>query len=178
MREWAKANGGPIGLLVIGVLAAFPNRYLGIVLIIGGAIWYLLTHDKVRAWIPIHWTGFGNKPLIDFSRTYFADQTIKIAEMFPPGNAVVKGKTFERCKFTGPAVIAFIGGSRVSSPAFDVGGLTPDALFWQMTDERWVLGGVAFSDCTLRDCSFEACGIAATQEQIEQIRREFRSDVP
>jgi hypothetical protein len=176
MREWAKANGGPIGLLVLGALAAFPNRIVGIALIGGGSVWYLLAHDRVRSWMPVRWTGFGNKPPINFSQTYFADQTIRIAELFPPGSAVVKGKTFERCRFIGPAVVAFLGGSHVISPGFDVGGLTPDALLWEMTEDRWVLGGVAFSDCVLRGCSFEACGIAATKDQIEHIRSEFRFD--
>src|SRR5580698_4423838 len=38
--EWLKANGGPAGLIVLGVLALFANVILGLILIVlGGILW-------------------------------------------------------------------------------------------------------------------------------------------
>jgi hypothetical protein len=48
VRQWAKAIGGPVGFVFIGVLAAFPIRELGFVLIAIGVLWGLwnYTHRK------------------------------------------------------------------------------------------------------------------------------------
>lgn len=173
MREWARANGGPVGLITVGILAAFPSHYIGIVLILVGLFWYVFTHQRLKSWLPFGWTGFGAKASQNLSRTYISDEEIRIADLFPPGEAVVEGKTFERCEFLGPAVVAFTGSCHLVSPVFDVSGLTPDALLWELEADRWVLGGVAFRDCTLRDCRFQSCGIAGTKADLEPFRSEL-----
>ncbi|HEY8083184.1 MAG TPA: hypothetical protein VIE64_06465 [Solirubrobacterales bacterium] len=175
MREWAKANGGPVGVVVLGLLVALPNAWVGGAVALFGVLWWIFSRDRVQRWLPFEWRGFGSPTRRGLDASYIADREIRLADLFSTDQAVITGKTFERCIFTGPGVVGFIE-SRIVSPAFDVGGLTPDALLWEVEEERWVVGGVAFQDCVLRDCKFRGCGIAGTKDFLDQARQEMKEN--
>lgn len=48
MRQWVQANGGPLAIVVVGLTLVSINRYLGAVVAIGGAAWFVVTHPRFR----------------------------------------------------------------------------------------------------------------------------------
>jgi hypothetical protein len=49
MLAWTKANGGPLALAVLGLgVGGFTNRYVGIVLIVVGCVWFVASHIVSR----------------------------------------------------------------------------------------------------------------------------------
>jgi hypothetical protein len=49
VRDWAAATGGPVGLISLGILAAFPSRWLGIGMISLGLVWLAWNRYRRRA---------------------------------------------------------------------------------------------------------------------------------
>lgn len=178
MREWAKANGGPVGLVALGILAVFPSKILGGALIAVGLCWYVYTHDRLHRWVPIVWKGFGAHSSHALNRSYIADQEVRVVDLVAPGETNVTGKTLERCKVVGPAILALLDGTVADSCSFDIHGLTPDALFWEIESDRWVLGAIGLKRCTFRNCSFERCGIVGTKSDREYIQGELSKGRP
>jgi hypothetical protein len=46
MRQWVQANGGPLAIVVVGLTLVSINRYLGGLVAIAGATWFVVTHPR------------------------------------------------------------------------------------------------------------------------------------
>lgn len=157
-----------MGLIALGAFIAFPSRVAGIALVAAGVLWLVTTHERTRKWIPLEWKGFGNPHGCGLDKSYIADRTIRIVDLLQGGQTQVRGKTFERCHFVGPAV-GFSPTCQVLSPTLDTAG-DEETLFWEVEPNRFYLGAVGFDECTLRDCRFSSCGLAATKETIAHLK--------
>lgn len=106
-------------------------------------------------------------------RTTFADREIRIADLVTADRSQVDRKTFERCTFLGPALVAFQRGIQ-ENVVFDVQGDPPEKVTWEVPAGRSALGIVIFDTCVIRDCSFKATAVVGTRENLDPLRREMR----
>ncbi len=83
-------------------------------------------------------------PLADL----FVDSVIHVDDLRLPGRQLHKSKTFKRCKFVGPATLAF-GGGTVDKVSFHECG---DAIVVPTDTE--ITGMIYLLGCTIVDCEF------------------------
>jgi hypothetical protein len=111
---------------------------------------------------------------------YLYQETIRMSDLAPqaPGLPIVRGKTFERCVFLGPAVITFLN-SIASGMGFflDTPGQSREVLaeaFIEIETPRMLYGVVLFQECIFRNCSFMSISIAGSREDIDKALAEFK----
>jgi len=97
---------------------------------------------------------------------HYTDQQIwlpqLIARSMSAGSAVIKDRTFTRCRLEGPAVMLAAGG--VHFDACDMGYTGGDIrnLLLRPVGPEKVIGAIAFQDCAFRECSFYAVGFTGS----------------
>ena len=52
MREWVKANGGPLAVVVLGIALTAQSCYVGITMAVIGAVWYVASRRPVARRLP------------------------------------------------------------------------------------------------------------------------------
>lgn len=90
-----------------------------------------------------------------------------IAQSMTTGSALIKGRTFNRCRLEGPAVLLATGG--VHFDACDMGytgGDIRNLLLRPVAPEK-VIGAIAFEDCRFSYCSFFAVGFTGSPDFID-----------
>jgi hypothetical protein len=101
--------------------------------------------------------------------TEFEGETVRVWELVTPGQRpIVKYRTFRRCTFMGPALIALVG--RPDIDGLGLGGGSPDELLWEVPAGSAKVGEIAFYSCTIRQCESEMIGWVATPEIVKHIR--------
>ena len=100
------------------------------------------------------------------SRVVRPDDLIDLAR---PG-VVVNEWIFERCVFKGPMVLVFQGNLHLTGTTFDLGGATPDSMFWEIEAGQTKLGAIVLNNCVIEDCELARVGIAGTSADVSTIR--------
>lgn len=99
------------------------------------------------------------------------DESIWLPQLFAQavasGSALIKDRTFTRCRLEGPAVLLAAGGVRFD--ACDMGYTGGDVrnLLLRPVGAEKVIGAVAFENCTFRECAFFAVGFTGNEAFIE-----------
>lgn len=106
-------------------------------------------------------------------RKHHSGETIAIGGLPPavPDHVVIEGYVFEDCTILGPAVLVFVGEqTRWDAPHFVTS--SEDALFWELPPREFVkpAGAVAISGCVFRRCRFERITLAASADDLAQMR--------
>jgi hypothetical protein len=86
------------------------------------------------------------------------------AEHARAGSAVIEGKTFENCRFEGPAVLLSIAGNAFDNCNMgEAGGDTRNLLLAPVGAQK-VVGVVPFKGCAFRDCAFYMVGFTGSPD--------------
>ena len=103
--------------------------------------------------------------------TYIRGRITYLIDLLVPGaQPIISGRTIEDCEIRGPAMIALLGGTTITSGTFD-GDI--GSLFVEVVDKRYILGAIGLQDCVFRRCRFVAIGIIGTREQFEMLKQAF-----
>lgn len=78
----------------------------------------------------------------------FTDSIIPIEDLRLPNVQLHEYKHFKRCKFVGPAAVAFLGGTYVDSGFLDCGDIIA------LPDDVSLTGIVVLKNCTVEGCEF------------------------
>ncbi len=180
LREWLGTVADVVALVSVGVaavVAAIVGAYLtlskagldwsilaavGTLLIVAAGIKYLLS------WLNSRFDPVGEE-------SYLREKRIRVADLVTASDPVVKGRTFDRCRLFGPAVIAMTGAGIVDGGIFD-GDL--DSTFISVPDGTRVIGVVVLDGCVLRNCRFHQVGIMGPAEQVAIWKKGFAGVKP
>jgi len=102
-------------------------------------------------------------PLLDS----FKDQIIPIEELRLPGVQLHENKHFKRCLFVGPASVALMGGTYVSSSFVDCGNILA------VPDGTKLVGVVVLKNCTIEECEFHRITILADENQASTMSKKI-----
>jgi hypothetical protein len=80
---------------------------------------------------------------------------------------IIRNKTFRRCQIHGPALITFLGKTKVSGLNW---GASPDQMLWEVPPERFI-GVIGLLDCTIEGGQMYAIGVTGSAPLMEIIRR-------
>lgn len=97
---------------------------------------------------------------------HFEDQIIPIGDLRLPGRQVHAHKTFLRCHFVGPGVIAFMGGTLKDSTLNENGSI----IAYDMP--VILIGPTVLEDCIVRECHFYRVQLMMPREQTNAFRQE------
>jgi len=92
----------------------------------------------------------------------FRDEVIRIAELTVRGPHI-DGYTFVNCRILGPAVLAMVDHVDITHREFEA---DMNAILWEIDpDSRpTTFGAVGVTNTVFSSCTFEAIGIAGTQD--------------
>lgn len=103
---------------------------------------------------------------------YLREKRIRMADLSSPGRPVVVGRTFDRCRFMGPAFIAFAGPCTLQRPDFLVHDPADfESHLLGAPEGKQVSGVVAFSGCTFEDCSFDDISVVGPSAVLNAFRQ-------
>ncbi|GAA0612563.1 hypothetical protein GCM10009422_04380 [Brevundimonas kwangchunensis] len=106
---------------------------------------------------------------------HYVDQHIWLPQLFAEhaqaGQPFIDGKTFERCRFEGPAVLLPLAGTTFD--ACNMGEASGDIrnLLLAPVGESKVVGVIPVRNCAFRDCAFYMVGFTGTTEFLKQFRQ-------
>jgi len=100
---------------------------------------------------------------------HYHDQTVRLVDLAALED-VIDGFVFERCQIVGPAVVALLGGTRISGCQWSG---DPDAVIWPAHGREKVVGAVGLKDCQIVNCEFFRVGIFVPDDQLDTVRSGF-----
>src|SRR5438445_633826 len=172
LREWGGVAADAVVLVPIGiglVAAAITGAYLE--LRKASPVWTVVAAVGVlvlvagTARLSIRW--FRNRFVQIGEESYLREKRIRLTELVTVLNPMVEARTFERCRFIGPAVIAMTGHGTLTGAKF----YAPlDSIFIEYGETHSVVGPILFKDCVIRDCWFEGVGIIGPPDLLVRLQ--------
>jgi len=103
---------------------------------------------------------------------YLRAKRIRLADMALPGHPLIEGRTFERCRFLGPAVVDFVdctlrGGDWQTDR---VGG--PDSMYIEVPEGKILVGTFRFQNCVFQDCHFQWIAWIGTPRTLAHVKEQ------
>jgi hypothetical protein len=105
----------------------------------------------------------------------YADQHVWLPQLFAEhsqaGQSILDGKTFERCRFEGPAVLLALGGAIFDNCNMgESGGDVRNLLLAPVGAEK-VVGVIPMRNCVFRDCAFYMVGFTGPTNFLKQFNQ-------
>lgn len=171
LREWIGTAADVATLVALGI-GAIVGAIIGAYLTLSkaGIGWALLAAGGVllitAAALRFGWSWANTRVDPIGEESYLHEKRIRVTDLVTPGEVMVRRRTFEKCRFVGPAVITFAGVTNIDSPHFYG---TKDSVFIEVPEGSNLQGVIGFEDCVLRDCHFERIAIIGASD----LRRKF-----
>jgi hypothetical protein len=106
------------------------------------------------------------------TRKLFQNEELRIWDLVPRGEHVIREKSFVDCVFYGPVVIAFLNNIYANGLSFDTDDIEKNLI--EIKPDRWVVGAYGFENCRLERCALKQVGILGTAEQLALVRAAIR----
>lgn len=104
-------------------------------------------------------------------RKVFQNEELRITDLLPAGELIIRGKTFIDCIFYGPAVVTLVGNIHIDGLGIEASD--PESALIEVAPDRRVIGVVGFESCRLERCRFKQIGIMGTAQLLAQVRKAF-----
>lgn len=100
-------------------------------------------------------------------------EPIRITDLVTPNYPELRNKEFINKDIWGPAVVTIGGPIEISGCMWDTEGSGNEAMFVTLNEENRKIGLIQLINCKFANCNFKGVAIAATQEQMPNIKKGF-----
>jgi len=160
-------GGGLVGGAVLGAWLVLRSVGLGWAIVATCGAFLILTAGMrgLLSWLRNRTDEIGEE-------SYLRQKRIRLTDLvLEPSKPIVTDRTFEECRFVGPALITFLDGTVVNGGNFEMGAwVDSESMLIEVPEGRYVVGVLAFKDCVLRNCTFHGVGIVGTALVLQKFR--------